>query len=42
MRDACVVQRTIQKDIQKKKSACYALQTSIKDSQVRFLVAPLT
>ena len=38
MRDACVVQKTIQKDIHKRKATCYALQTSIKNSQVSLLV----
>ena len=41
MRDACVVQKTIQEDLHKREAACYALQTSIKDTQVRLLVAPL-
>ena len=42
MRDACVVQKTIQKDIRKRKAACYALQTTIEDSQVRLIVALFT
>ena len=41
MRDSCEAQKTIQKDIQKREAACFALQTSIKGSQVRLLVAPL-
>ena len=41
MRDACVVQKTIQKDLHKREAASNGFQRSIKDSQVRLLVALL-